>query len=339
MPELQSLSSSYASLRNRVREVLVLGQQQIEAERVRTYWETGKVIGDYLSRYKTRGEHYGQEVVLKLAEDLDLSETLLRRCVQFAQTFKIPAGRHESSPNLSWTHYRALITVGDERKRRQLLDRAVKSQWTSEALEREIKKVNALIRESSNGGVETSYEPLTPRKGTPYTYRLVRPEKINRGRAELRIDLGFSCFKEAAMEGIDGLKAGDMCESIWVRGDTYRLKKAAARTEQDLYTYYAEIERVVDGDTIIAHVDLGFGITTRQYLRLSGIDCPELYTAEGKKAKKFVESELSRVAFVTICSTKSDKYDRYLADVFYAVKGKEQFLNNELLSHKLAIRV
>ncbi len=64
------------------------------------------------------------------------------------------------------------------------------------------------------------------------------------------------------MKGARALKAGDIAESIWVKGDTYRLEKAKGKTESDLFTYYAEIERVVDGDTIIAQVDLGFGVTT-----------------------------------------------------------------------------
>ena len=261
---------------------------------------------------------------------------------------------------LSWTHYRALITVADEEKRLELLDRAVKSDWTAEALEAEVRKTNARLRESSSSHLRKSIELLTPRKGVPYTYRLIQTEKIHTrtvqskstdaevlahkarvhpGKPELKIDLGFSSFKEALMRGRTALKAGDIAESIWVKGDTYRLEKAKGKTESDLFTYYAEIERVVDGDTIIAQVDLGFGVTTRQYLRLRGIDSPELDTARGKQAKHFAESELKSVPYVIITSIKSDKYDRYLADIFYIKTGKEQFLNNQLLTRGLALRV
>ena len=62
-------------------------------------------------------------------------------------------------------------------------------------------------------------------------------------------------------------------------------------------------------------------------------------TRAGQEAKRFVERELRKVSQVVITSTKSDKYDRYLADVFYTVDGKERFLNNRLLERGLAVRV
>jgi len=320
-----------------VREVLLLGRQRIEEARVHTYWETGRLIDRYIQTHTPVGkEHaeYNKQIVERLAQDLEIDDSVLYRCVRFAQQFKKVAVRQ-----LSWTHYRALITVADEEKRLELLDRAVKSDWTAEALEAEVRKTNARLRESSSSHLRKSIELLTPRKGVPYTYRLIRTEKIHPGKPELKIDLGFSSFKEALMRGRTALKAGDIAESIWVKGDTYRLEKAKGKTESDLFTYYAEIERVVDGDTIIAQVDLGFGVTTRQYLRLRGIDSPELDTARGKEAKRFVESELKSVPYVIITSIKSDKYDRYLADIFYIKTGKEQFLNNQLLTRGLALRV
>ncbi len=349
----QTLSlNGYASLRTRVRVVLLLGRQRIEEAKVRTYWETGRLIDRYIQTHTPVGKEraeYNKQIVERLADDLDIHETVLYRCVRFAQQFKKVAGRQ-----LSWSHYRALLGITDEEKRWELLDRAEKSEWTSETLESEVKKINDRLRESSNGHVEKSFDLLTPRKGVPYTYRLIRTEKIHAGKSKLKLDLGFSSFKEASMKGVDSLKAGDIAESIWAGGDTYRLKKAAGKTEKDLFAYYAEVERVVDGDTIIVQVDLGFGITTRQYLRLRGIDTPEISKSRrvalgsretsaidpaGLKAKHFVESELKSVSYVTITSTKSDKYDRYLADVFYEKSKQEYFLNNELLKRGLAMRV
>lgn len=42
--------------------------------------------------------------------------------------------------------------------------------------------------------------------------------------------------------------------------------------------------RVVDGDTYVLDIDLGFYVTTRQHVRLAGLDCPEAGTIEGKAA-------------------------------------------------------
>ena len=47
-----------------------------------------------------------------------------------------------------------------------------------------------------------------------------------------------------------------------------------------MYTYKAKIDRVVDGDTVDAHIDLGFDITIHKRLRLAGIDTPESRTRD-----------------------------------------------------------
>jgi len=49
-----SKSPEYAVLLNKVRKTLVEGQQRIEQERVRTYWETGKVIHTDILKHKDR---------------------------------------------------------------------------------------------------------------------------------------------------------------------------------------------------------------------------------------------------------------------------------------------
>tara|TARA_R110002012_G_scaffold268951_2_gene452963 strand:+ start:1613 stop:1957 length:345 start_codon:yes stop_codon:yes gene_type:complete len=47
-----------------------------------------------------------------------------------------------------------------------------------------------------------------------------------------------------------------------------------------MYTYNAKLDRVVDGDTIDAHIDLGFDITIHKRIRLAGIDTPESRTRD-----------------------------------------------------------
>ena len=76
----------------------------------------------------------------------------------------------------------------------------------------------------------------------------------------------------------------------------------------------------------------------KQKLRLRDLDCPEMDTAEGRAAKRFTESFLDRGTAVTICTTKPDKYDRYLADVFVERDGEPKFLNNALLENGHAVR-
>ena len=38
-----------------------------------------------------------------------------------------------------------------------------------------------------------------------------------------------------------------------------------------MYTYKAKLDRVVDGDTVDAYIDLGFDISVHKRIRLAGI--------------------------------------------------------------------
>jgi micrococcal nuclease len=117
------------------------------------------------------------------------------------------------------------------------------------------------------------------------------------------------------------------------------VQKAEAAKPSDLYTYRAEVLRVVDGDTLWMKIYLRPRHWLKEKLRLRGIDCPEMDTAEGKAAKKFVEALMTRVVSVTITTTKPDKWDRYLSDVFLETNsGEELFLNNLLLENGHAVR-
>lgn len=103
----------------------------------------------------------------------------------------------------------------------------------------------------------------------------------------------------------------------------------------------------MDGDTLWVRVFLRPDQWVKQKLRLRDLDCPEMDTPEGKAAKRFVDALIARTTSITICTTRPDKYDRYLADVFIClatsdgsgVKGEEVFLNNELLANGHAVRM
>ena len=56
-------------------------------------------------------------------------------------------------------------------------------------------------------------------------------------------------------------------------------------------------------------------------------------------AKRCVEAVVNETEGVTITTSKADKYDRYLADVFlHRRSGEEVFLNNALLENGHAVR-
>lgn len=86
-----------------------------------------------------------------------------------------------------------------------------------------------------------------------------------------------------------------------------------------MYTYKAAVVRIVDGDTIIVDIDLGFGVWLReQSVRLAKINAPEIRGATreaGLVAKDFL-SKLILNKWVQIRTEKGDdKYGRWLATV------------------------
>jgi endonuclease YncB( thermonuclease family) len=332
--KLNSIPKDYPALRRRVEETLLLGQRQIEETKVKTYWQTGKLINEHILHHDNK-DNYGRQIIERLSGDLEVSASVLWRCVRFAQCFKILAARQESL-HLSWAHYRELITVPDEETRRELGRRAAKSGWTSRELARKIHEEIRDPVEGGNGKLSAPPPPkLIPRKGQVYTYRLIAPDSVHKDDDRLWIDLGFQVHHRLPSTSRN-LKEGQIIETLKQDGD-YGVT-GSDRKEADLFTYYAFVERVIDGDTLLVKIDLGFETRVRQYLRLRGINAPELDTPEGKKAKTFVERELAKVPYITLTSSRSDKYDRYLADVYYGEGEKERYLNQMLLDESLADR-
>jgi len=91
--------------------------------------------------------------------------------------------------------------------------------------------------------------------------------------------------------------------------------------EDCLHVYRCDVLRVLDGDTIDVHVDLGFGVFTRQRLRIYGVNSPEKDTDAGKDALLFVSDLLYQASEVLIRTMKQssrseaekrEKFGRYL---------------------------
>jgi endonuclease YncB( thermonuclease family) len=105
-----------------------------------------------------------------------------------------------------------------------------------------------------------------------------------------------------------------------------------------MYEYKAEVIRIVDGDTIVLRIDLGFKLSYKVSCRLHGINCPELRSKSAservaaKAAKDFTQGELAIGSTVLVYSVELDKYGRPLVDIFYG----DKHLNEELVSNNHA---
>jgi micrococcal nuclease len=85
-----------------------------------------------------------------------------------------------------------------------------------------------------------------------------------------------------------------------------------------LYQYALKNVSVVDGDTLKADLDLGFGvILANKKIRLEHVNCPEKDTPEGVAAKAFTEWWVKNVAdiIISVKNHREDKYGRILGTV------------------------
>ena len=323
-PAPLAVPATYAALRRNVEATLLTGRLHIDHAWVRTYWETGRLINEHVLLNKDRA-NFGAQVFSRLSEDLKVSKRQLYECAQFARCFPIVRDHAQ----LTWNHYRILCQVPDPAKRKALLAETIKHGLKSPQLEQRVRALAppepAVIDITATETVEPP-KPLTPKRGTPGVCKVIASGEL------LTADLGFATYLDLPAD--TKLKAGD-CVQI----DDADFPSLGSRlsTPSPSYTYPATVLKVVDGDTLWVRVYLRPGHWVKQKLRLRDLDCPELPTPEGKAAKRFTESLVARAAAVTVCTTKPDKYDRYLADVFLTTETGEVFMNNALLENGHAV--
>ena len=313
------------------RLVADIGRLYVEARQaqVRFAWETGRRIVEEEQDGSIRAA-YGAALIRELSAALSarhgpgFSVTNLARMRKFyLLNQKVPA-----PTKLDWAAYVELLPVPDARTRQRLAARALKDGLNSRQLRRLVRGVRQA--ESESGPAPSPKQDLPP---------LTRPTGLRLNtfaRSPLRVKLN------------DGAVLVDC--GFFVNWPVRQADLAALDLQDGMsYTYAATIDRVVDGDTLLVLIAVGFGIIVRDRLRLRGINCPEAGTPEGQRAKKFVERLLLPGSTVVIQSHKcrTDRYGRFVADVFYApgvadaarILGDAVYLNQQLLDRGHAVRL
>lgn len=83
-----------------------------------------------------------------------------------------------------------------------------------------------------------------------------------------------------------------------------------------VWTVPARLVRVVDADTLVLDLDLGWHVWRKdERCRLAGINAPELNTPEGVIARDWVVALLPGFPMVAFTSHSLDKYGRPLGTV------------------------
>lgn len=88
------------------------------------------------------------------------------------------------------------------------------------------------------------------------------------------------------------------------------------------YHYKGKVDRVVDGDTVDATVDVGFGIWVKQRFRIDGYDAPETFRPRneaekihGKAATARAKELLEGKDLIFTTSKEIGVYGRYGASI------------------------
>jgi endonuclease YncB( thermonuclease family) len=319
-----NIPTTYTELRRSVEQVVLIGRQQIDDAWLRTYHETGRLIHEHLLLNKDRAD-YGAKLFKQLAADTGIEKRTLYQCGQFFRLFPIVS----TCSQLSWGHYRLLCQVANEEQRIKLQTFAIKHEWTCEELAKHVRPFNATLKLISDSSSEnkSAGQLLTPKRGSIGLYRVTARDD------GLAIDVGFKLYLPLSPVQARVRKAAQI-----VRFDGRRITVVDDAKPSDLFTYRATVRRVIDGDTLAVGVALPYYVMEEK-LRLRGIDAPEIDAADGKAAKQLVETLVRGAKSITLRTTKPDKYDRYLADVFVETSdGAEVFINNALLEQGLAER-
>ncbi|MSR76989.1 MAG: DUF1016 family protein [Candidatus Omnitrophica bacterium] len=306
------LLSSYSELLRKIQKTFLLAKQNIHEVKIRASWEIGNDINKHVKTQKGRAE-YGEHVIQQLSKSLQVSPDYLDRCSKLARKFsqnEISAALRKSSKiPLTLTHFYTLFPVEDKTQRAKLLIETTREGWSSRELKKQSQKITRRVPRTQNTGRRTDF--LKPLTGKLHTFRVIHPDEAGwPNQGGLLLDHGFRVYKDLDRALTRSLKPGDIVEGLPVRITT------SERIDKDRYFYRAYVEKVIDGDTLWAAIDIGLSGMAREKLRLRGIDCAEMDTPEGKRAARFVKSLLPKGLTILIHTSVSPSYDRFIADVF-----------------------
>jgi len=138
---MTELTNFYVEIKNILQQARSKAQTAVNSAMVEAYWLIGKRIVEEEQQGEKRAQ-YGQKVLKNLAQSLasefgkGLDERELRRLRQFYLYFPI---WDTVRPELSWSHYRLLIRVSNEKARFYYLTEAAEQHWSYRTLERNYK--------------------------------------------------------------------------------------------------------------------------------------------------------------------------------------------------------
>lgn len=329
-------TNSYQTLLDQVIKIITQSQENINKEKVLTYWNIGKSIDAFIQ--ENNNEAKNKTTFQQLQQDTNIPKSTLSQMRNFYTTYPdISQNNH-----LSWSHYRNLLTIKSDDDRHYFENLIQRQQLPVRQLQQEIRKLIPATTKNKSAKASLPKKPLVnkPTEKLPVTRGNIFHYKITtlENSPTKYVDCGFNIFHEINTP----LNSGDMAQSS-KSDDGYIFEKSNVSTKL-VHTYKASLERFVDGDTLRVTLDLGFKIKHREILRLAKINAPELKTLEGKQSAKKLQELLKDVKFLIIKTSKIDIYGRYIADIFFDPKEQDPhkvakngiYLNQLLIDQNIA---
>lgn len=147
MEELMNISTKSSSFFNDIRQIVENGIRQacqgVHVITVNTYWQVGKRIVEEEQKGDSRAT-YGTQLIDNLSKELQrtyhkgYTPRDLRSYRQFYMCFKDLEIWHSRVPNLTWTHFRALLRVTNDDARYWYMREAAREMWSVRTLDRNI---------------------------------------------------------------------------------------------------------------------------------------------------------------------------------------------------------
>jgi len=334
---------NYSKVFKDIKAIIRRGLENLQAvyrqQAVKTNWEVGKYLNETFD-FDEGPSARNAQIMRRLSKELDRPDTYFYALIKFYKFYPtLPVNAH-----LSWSHYEALLRIDDPGERQAYALIACQKHLSS-------KKLNSLLaHDKAKQSMPLVFKnkkdkKLSLKRGRLYHYQVTAPTDAQKNTGTATVNVGFNIYRDIDISKKSRMHVGHMVRTVKEEGAEETFTAKIANFDKDrLYTFKAEVVRVVDGDTLILMVDCGFKTKTKQRLRLRGINCAELTTAEGRSIKDYVNTLLKQQEFVIIKTYKDDKFGRMLTDVFYLLHEKDPhrvvqkgiFLNQQLLDEGLA---
>jgi hypothetical protein len=199
--------SSYPSLLAQVREEFASLEFFVKSRTVQGYWQVGKFIHEHLLHHEDRAD-YGQHLFARLGKDIDKDESTLRKIVKFYRTYPIQA----TLPELTWSHFLALMTVKDKSERLRLEKEILRKDWDTRQFQEYLNIKKKLASPDEN----TPIPQLKFTRGKLYTYEIAKATPPSASSGWPRHFLTHCVFGQPRPDGL-GIFSHIACSGSLVR--------------------------------------------------------------------------------------------------------------------------